>query len=97
METMAERWTDDRMDDLKHEVEKLDRRVDEGFRELRGEMGDLRKEMDRRFDRIDAKFDARFDSIDARFDGLQRSLLLFGASMFGAMASLVAALIVTQL
>jgi len=79
MELMAEGWTGGRLDDLKEQVEKLERRTDEGFRELRAEMN------------------ARFDSVEARLDAMYRVMILFGASMFGALASLFAAVIVTQL
>ena len=71
MELMAERWTEERLDDLKQEVgkqgarlERLEDRMDAGFR-------DIRREMDRRFDKVDERFDkvdARFDKIDERFD-----------------------------
>lgn len=37
MEVMT-RWTDDRMDDLKHQVDELGRRMDEGFAEIRQEL-----------------------------------------------------------
>jgi hypothetical protein len=93
MELMAERWTEERLDDLKGQVEKLERRTDAGFRELR-------QEMDRRFDKVDGRFEAierRFDLIDGRFEAIHRTLILFLASMFAAMISLVATLVATQL
>jgi predicted nuclease with TOPRIM domain len=107
MELMAERWTEERLDDLKGQVEKLERRTDAGFRELR-------QEMDRRFDKVDGRFDKvgerfdkvdgrfeaierRFDLIDGRFEAIHRTLILFLASMFAATIGLVATLIATQL
>ena len=93
MELMTERWTEERLDDLKGQVETLETRTDAGFRELR-------QEMDRRFDKVDRRFDKvdeRFDALHGRLDAMYRVMVLFGASMFGAMASLVAALFVTQL
>jgi hypothetical protein len=51
--------------------------------------------MDRRFDRVDARFEARFDAMDRRFDATVRAILVLAASMFAAMASLVAAVILT--
>lgn len=89
---MAERWTEERLDDLKGQVEKLERRTDAGFRELR-------QEMDRRFDKVDGRFEAierRFDLIDGRFEAIHRTLILFLASMFAAMIGLVATLVATQ-
>ncbi|MDX6601421.1 MAG: hypothetical protein QOF13_623 [Solirubrobacterales bacterium] len=58
---MTSRWTDDRMDDLKHQVDELGRRVDSGFAEQR-------KEMNARFDRLEASLEARFEKVDARFE-----------------------------
>jgi len=71
MELVESRWTDDRMDDLKHQVEGIGRRMDEGFAELRGELRAHRRDMDARFDKIDARFekvDERFEKVDERFD-----------------------------
>jgi hypothetical protein len=90
METMTSGWTDERLDDLKHEVEKQSRRMEDGFRDLRSEIGDLRKEMDARFDRLGERLEARFDT-------MLYALIAFGGAMFAGMASLIAALIVTQL
>jgi SMC interacting uncharacterized protein involved in chromosome segregation len=60
MELMT-RWTDDRMDDLKHQVDAMGRRIDEGF-------ASQRQEMNARFDRMEAQFEARFDKVDERFE-----------------------------
>ena len=61
MELMTSRWTDDRMDDLKHQVDELGRRMDIGFAEQR-------KEMSARFDRLESSLEARFAKVDERFD-----------------------------
>ena len=51
METMTrENWTDARLDDLSH-------RVDRGFEKVDRDIRDLRVEMKGGFDRIDARFD----------------------------------------
>ena len=60
MELMT-RWTDDRMDDLEHQVDAMGRRIDEGF-------ASQRQEMNARFDRMEAQFEARFDKVDERFE-----------------------------
>lgn len=68
---MEARWTDDRMDDLKHQVEEIGRRMDEGFAQLRAELREHRREMDARFDKVDERFDrvdAKFERVDARFE-----------------------------
>jgi hypothetical protein len=47
MGLVAERWTDDRMDDLKVQVEGIDRRMEQGFLEVRKEIGGLRSDLER--------------------------------------------------
>jgi predicted nuclease with TOPRIM domain len=61
MELMTQRWTDDRMDDLKHQVDELGRRMEQGFAEQRGEMN-------ARFDRLESSLEARFEKVDKRFE-----------------------------
>lgn len=51
MEAMREAWTDERLDDLSH-------RVDRGFDRVDRDIRDLRDEMDKRFTRLEAKFDS---------------------------------------
>ncbi len=71
MELMTGRWTDDRMDDLKHQVEEIGRRMDEGFAQLRSELREHRRDMDARFDKVDERFekvDERFEKVDERFE-----------------------------
>jgi chromosome segregation ATPase len=75
METMTSRWTDDRMDDLKHQVDELGRRMEIGFAEQRNEMNArfdrLEKSLEVRFEKVDERFDKvyeRFDEVDERFE-----------------------------
>jgi septation ring formation regulator EzrA len=75
MEMMTSRWTDDRMDDLKHHVDELGRRMEVGFAGQRSEMNArfdrLEKSLEARFDKVDTRFekvDTRFEKIDARFE-----------------------------
>jgi hypothetical protein len=64
MAVMArEEWTDERLDDL-------NTRVGKGFDEVKGEVRELRKEMNE-----------RFNSIDTRFDAIQRTMVLGVISM----------------
>lgn len=73
-------WTDERLDDLNGRVEK-------GFDEVKGEIKDLRKEMN-----------TRFNSIDARFDAMQRTMILGFAGVAGSIAaSVIGGIIATQL
>jgi hypothetical protein len=52
MEMMTFGWTDERMDDLKHQVDDLGRRMDAGFREVRGEMSTHQRETNARIDSL---------------------------------------------
>jgi len=68
MAMMTSSWTDDRMDDLKHQVDELGRCMDEGFVDLRNEFRAHRMEMDTRFDRLESRLDERFEKVDERFE-----------------------------
>jgi chromosome segregation ATPase len=61
MELMSARWTDDRLDDLKHQVDEFGRRMEIGFAEQRSGMN-------ARFDRLESSLEARFEKVDERFD-----------------------------
>jgi hypothetical protein len=77
MAVMArEAWTDERLDDL-------NARVGKGFDEVKGEIRDLRAEMN-----------TRFSAVDARFDAMQRTMIIGFASIT---ASVIGGLIATQL
>ncbi|HEX2265391.1 MAG TPA: hypothetical protein VHH14_03825 [Solirubrobacterales bacterium] len=77
MAVMArEAWTDGRLDDLA-------KRMDKGFDEVKGEVRDLRSEMN-----------ARFAAVDARFDAMQRTMIIGFASI---VASVIGGIIATQL
>ena len=102
MGLVAERWTDERMDELKGQVEGLDRRMEQGFRDLRVEIGGLRSDMEERFGGVRGEIgdlrsdmDERFERLEARFDALLYALIGFGGAMFAAMATLVAAVLLS--
>jgi hypothetical protein len=52
MEMMTSRWTDDRMDDLKHQVDDLGGRMDRGFAEVNRRIDDGFAETNQRFDAL---------------------------------------------
>ncbi len=58
METMREAWTDERLDDLSHRMDRGFDRVDLDIRDTRAEIRGLRDEMEKRFSRLEAKFDS---------------------------------------
>jgi hypothetical protein len=64
MAVMArEAWTDERLDDLA-------KRMDKGFDEVKGEVKELRSEMN-----------GRFTAVEARFDAMQRTMIIGFASI----------------
>lgn len=88
MAVMArEEWTDERLDDLRAD---MNRRFDEmkgEVRDVKGEVCELRQEMNSRFDSMNGRFDARFGS-------LERTIVMGFVSMS---ATIVGALLVIQL
>ncbi|MDQ3724885.1 MAG: hypothetical protein M3335_03165 [Actinomycetota bacterium] len=88
MAVMArEAWTDERLDDLA-------KRMDKGFSEVKGEIRELRADTDAGIGELRKEMNSRFNSVDARFDALQRTMVL---SVVGMSASIVGALLATQL
>ncbi len=67
---MTSGWTDERMDDLKHQADELGRRMDDGFAGLRTELREHRREMDARFAKFEERLDQRFEKIDERFENV---------------------------
>jgi chromosome segregation ATPase len=102
MEMMTSRWTDDRMDDLKHQVDELGRRMEAGFAEQRSEMNarfdrlekslEVRFEkVDERFDKVDERFervDAKFERVDAKFDVVNEQIARTQETVIGLYAML---------
>lgn len=52
MEAVRSSWTDDRLDDLKGQVDELGQRMDAGFREMREAMAMHQRETNVRFDSL---------------------------------------------
>jgi hypothetical protein len=52
MSSVREAWTDERLDDLNAKVDDLGRRMDEGFRDLRGEMNTKFSRVEERIDDV---------------------------------------------
>ena len=95
MGLVAERWTDDRMDDLKRQVDGLDRRMEQGFHDLREEIGGLRSDMSDQIGGLRGEMNVRFDRLETRFDKLVYALVGLSASIFAAMMGLIAAVILS--
>jgi tetrahydromethanopterin S-methyltransferase subunit G len=69
-----EKWTDERLDDLAG-------RVDRGFAEVKGEIGDLRTEMNGRLDSVNGRFDSFQAEMNSRFDSMQWTMIIGFASI----------------
>jgi len=88
MQTMREKWTDERLDDLNAKVDRGFDRLDTDMRGLRGEMQALRAEMNARFDEMNARFDEMSSRIDRRLDAMNRNMFWFvGALAIAIVAS----------
>ena len=70
-----EKWTEERLDDL-------NKKVDKGFEDVKGEFKDVRDEMRGGFARVDGEIrelrsdmNERFDKMNDRFEAMQRTLV----------------------
>lgn len=63
-----EKWTDERLDDL-------NRKVDDGFADTKAEMRAGFARVDGEIKELRRDMNARFDAMDARFDAFNRNLL----------------------
>ena len=90
------------LDDLKHQVDELGRRMETGFAEQRSEMNarfdrlekslEVRFEkVDERFDKIDERFarvDAKFERVEAKFDVVSEQIARTQETVIGLYAML---------
>jgi tetrahydromethanopterin S-methyltransferase subunit G len=81
MQTMPEKWTDERLDDLNAKVDRGFERVDVEIADLGTEMNARFDKVDDRFDQVNARIDQRFDALNERFDRLYRAMLGFGGAL----------------
>ena len=86
MEAMRQSWTDERLDDLNHRVDRRFDEVDKRF-----------DKVDQRFDRIDGEFremrvemNARFDSLQHSSESLQRTMLQTSGLIIAALIGVIA-------
>jgi hypothetical protein len=79
MYQMREKWTDERLDDLRD-------RVDDGFRRVDARFAQI----DQRFAQIDQRFaqiDQRFERVDQRFDGMHKLMIQTTLTLVGVMVT----------
>jgi len=93
MKTM-ERWSDERLDDLNSRVGSGFDRIDADLRDIRGEMGSLRRELRGEMGSLRRELRGEMGSLrgemNSRFDALQRTMLQLGAGIVVALIGLIA-------
>jgi hypothetical protein len=84
MVVMRESWTDDRLDDLREDMNR-------GSDRVRAEIGDARAETNS----LRGEMNSRFNAIESRFDSMQRTMVIGCVTIVGSVvaASFGAALI----
>lgn len=75
-----EKWTDERLDDL-------NKKVDDGFARVDGEIKELRREMNTRFENLEARLEARFDTVNRN---MIAGFFVIVAAIVGSNAALIA-------
>jgi chromosome segregation ATPase len=80
-----ERWTDERLDDL-------NRKVDDGFADIRAEMRERFDRMEARMEKQTGEMNERFDQVNERFDRMQHTLfagaIALSVALIGCCATL---------
>jgi tetrahydromethanopterin S-methyltransferase subunit G len=92
-----ETWSDERLDDLKENVNQRFDGVDERFDRHEAAVNARFDEVDKRFDKVDKRFDkieaetkAGFGELHARFDSMQQTIII---CFTGMTATIVASVI----
>jgi len=102
MAVMArEAWTDERLDDLKENVnerfDQVDKRfdqVDKRFDRVEGDIREIRSDLKQ----VDGKLDVFKSEMNTRFDSMQRTMVIGFVSLIGTVvASVLGGILVTQL
>jgi hypothetical protein len=93
MESMRSTWTDSRLDDFAEEsgrrFDRLEQRMDVGFRDVRAEIGGMRAEMHAEIGEVRDSV----TSVHQDISGLQRTLIQTATAMFGALFGMIVAII----
>jgi hypothetical protein len=111
MESMRSTWTDSRLDDFAEEsgrrFDRLEQRMDGGFRDVRAEIGGMRAELGTEIGGVRAEIGGmraemhaeigevrdRVFSVHQDISGLQRALIQSATAMFGALFGMIVAII----
>jgi predicted nucleic acid-binding Zn-ribbon protein len=93
METVREKWTDERLDDLKDEVTTLRTEMRDEFRAVRAEMRDefraVRAEMRVEFRAVRKEMKDIQSEMHAGFESMHRTMVQFGGVLIAALIGLI--------
>jgi hypothetical protein len=84
-------WTDERLDDLAAGIAKRFDQVDLRFDRVEGDIKQLRLDTKDGFDGVDKKLERMDAKFDAKFDSLQRNMLIGFIGLFGSIVGSVIA------
>jgi hypothetical protein len=94
MEAMRQSWTDDRLDDLKDDLNEFRGDTKSEFAAMRSEMqvefAAFRSEMGTGFRALRAEMTAGFGQINQRFDRLFQAMIGFGGVMIVSLVGFIA-------
>jgi hypothetical protein len=74
-------WNDGRLDELSTRVERIERKMDEGFGRLDKKIDEGLARVDARIDTLGGKVDRGFDRFDTRLTHIENQLLTLHVSM----------------
>jgi hypothetical protein len=88
MGAMREAWTDERLDDLRDQVDRRFDQVDIRFDKVDARFDKFEDRVEARFDRIDDRFEKLEERLSSRFDSLWRMMLAgYITAVFGLIAA----------
>jgi hypothetical protein len=90
METMREKWTDERLDDLKDEVATLRVEMRDEFRAVRTEMRDEFRAVREEIGSLRTEMGMMRGEMHAGFQALNRTMIQFGGLLVAALIGLIA-------
>lgn len=82
MPVPREKWTDERLDDLNKKVDDVRTEMRGGFARVDADIRELRSEMNRRFEAVDARFDALNGRLLAGFFVLLAAIIGSNAAFY---------------
>jgi hypothetical protein len=101
MTAPREKWTDDRLDNFKTNVEggygRLEKKVDDGFARVVTDIRELRDETSQRFDKVEGKMEGGFAELRGEISSLKKSLFNASVSVIVALIACCGTLVVVAI